>query len=810
MVLLLFASAALALFPAAPEGAAAANPLDQSPTRSLSVQRAETGRSAGGDPLGPQVAGRKGNRSAATGGFPQHVATTADDVIWAEETHGAQSGYWQNNVPSPSFMLGDSYPSYYWCYDTTDVCIPSDTASGGEYTTSMTITPTVSGENGTFYLRVQGKDISGNLTAPEVAFVFMYDSVPPTNPPATAVTPTLGTQCGHDRAGVLWCNGLNSSIAWAPAVDSGSGVEAYYWDISLISGTAGGFATVSPGTGPIGSLGTGAWYLNLESVDNAQNHSSVSAYGPYYVDANPDANPPAATETHGVIDGTWQNTVSAPSFTWTGASAPSGIAGYYWCFDSTGQCDPAGPAGNWTTSATITPTAPGEGVFYLKVETESNVGNVSPAAATLFTYAYDNTPPTNPGPATETHGVISGTWQNTVSAPAFNWIGATDSLSGVAGYWWCLDQANTCSPSAGIWTTSWAATPAAPGQGKFYLRLQIQDVAGNLSSPMDAFIFEYDSVAPSNPASISGSLGTICGNGWCNGQGGSFTWAGASDAQSGVQVYYWDVSTTAGGNPTYWTTTAGTGTIPNLVTGAYYLNIRTEDNAGNLSGISVHGPYRVNASAPNNPTSAIETHGTASGTWQNVTSSPSFTWTVGSDADSGVAGYYWCFDDATLPGPEQCDPVTGGTYTTRTLATPTPPGQGTFTLRVKTMDNVGNISAMAAPLFTFDYDDTPPANPAPATEAHGVISGTWQNQWSAPYFSWSRPEDDLSVVSGYWWCFDANQQLHTVRRPPRRRVDHVGGRLAGGAGAGHLLPAGTDPRQCRQSRRPGDPVRLQV
>jgi uncharacterized repeat protein (TIGR01451 family) len=689
----------------------------------------------------------------------QNDAAPQNDQIVAIETHGAQSGYWQNNVPSPSFMLGNSYPSYYWCYDSTDTCIPSDAGSGGMYTTSMTITPTVSGENGTFYLRVQGEDTSGHLTAPEVAFVFMYDNVPPTNPPATAITPTLGTQCGHDSTGVLWCNGQDSSITWSPAVDSMSGVLGYAWDVSTISGAGPSWWTTSPGTGLVGDLRTGAYYLNLVSEDNALNESGISAYGPYYVDRDAPTNPTAATETHGAISNAWQNTVITPTFTWTGASAPSGVAGYFWCFDSTGQCDPAA-AGTWTTSTTVTPTAPGQGVFYLRVKTESNAGNVSPAATPLFTYAYDDTPPTNPV-AFEEHGVDSGTWQNSVGAPAFGWIGATDSLSGVAGYWWCFDQANTCSPSAGTWTTSEAATPAAPGQGTFYLRLQTQDYAGNVSAPAALFVFEYDSVPPNNPTTISGGLGDSCGTYygtyWCNGHNGLLSWSGAVDPApgSGVRRYYWDLSASPGAATTFRTTYTNTGILNLTPGGAYYLNLQTDDYAGNISGVQAYGPYHMDTTAPDNPANAYETHGVSSGVWQNVTSSPSFTWTVGSDADSGVAGYYWCFDDATLPSQEQCDPVTSGTYTTRTLATPAPPGQGTFALLVKTRDNVGNVSGVAAPLFTFDYDNTPPANPITATEAHGVISGTWQNQWSAPDFGWSRPKDNLSGVKGYWWCFDA-------------------------------------------------------
>ena len=51
-------------------------------------------------------------------------------------------------------------------------------------------------------------------------------------------------------------------------------------------------------------------------------------------DTNPPGNPnPPATETHGVANNTWQNSVSDPNFTWSGAlDDVSGVKGYYWYF----------------------------------------------------------------------------------------------------------------------------------------------------------------------------------------------------------------------------------------------------------------------------------------------------------------------------------------------------------------------------------------------------------------------------------------------------------------------------------------------
>ena len=103
-----------------------------------------------------------------------------------------------------------------------------------------------------------------------------------------------------------------------------------------------------------------------------------------YVDIIAPSNPTSCTETNGVSNNTWQNTISDPAFTWSGASDNgSGLKGYYWYFGPDPNADPT----NWTNSTGCDPSPVSSGTYYLKVKTEDNAGNKS-SPVTLFTFKY--------------------------------------------------------------------------------------------------------------------------------------------------------------------------------------------------------------------------------------------------------------------------------------------------------------------------------------------------------------------------------------------------------------------------------------
>jgi hypothetical protein len=98
-------------------------------------------------------------------------------------------------------------------------------------------------------------------------------------------------------------------------------------------------------------------------------------------------------------------------------------------------------------------------------------------------------------------------WQNSVSVPAFTWSGASDTGSGIKGYYWYFGTDSNADPT--VWTTSAGCDPSAVSSGIYYLRVKTEDNAGNRSSPLTLFTFRYDGTAPSTTASpLGGSFGS--------------------------------------------------------------------------------------------------------------------------------------------------------------------------------------------------------------------------------------------------------------------------------------------------------------
>jgi hypothetical protein len=154
----------------------------------------------------------------------------------------------------------------------------------------------------------------------------------------------------------------------------------------------------------------------------------------------------------------------------------------------------------------------------------------------------------------------------------------------------------------------------------------------------------------------------------------------------------------------------------------------------------------------------------ASNGWTN-NPSPYFNWTAGSDDDSGVKGYCLYIGQDNTADPittkgllgasptyasnlcqylvtnTNIDTATIGTYATA-LSTSSSP----YYLRIKTIDNAGNVSA-ATEQFQFRYDDTPPTNPAFITAPSGFVNNkevslTW------PTAGGSAAQDAQSGVRG--------------------------------------------------------------
>jgi hypothetical protein len=286
------------------------------------------------------------------------------------------------------------------------------------------------------------------------------------------------------------------------------------------------------------------------------------------------ANPSSATDLNGVSNDGWQNSSNDPNFIWT---APMGANGYYVYFGT----NALGTAPDFVTVPGYDPSGVATGTYYLRVRTRFSWGERQDWA-TIFTYRFDITPPSNPSSASDWNGTPSGTWQNTNSDPNLSWSAASDG-SGVGidyyNIYWGTDALGT-SVMGSVYDPSANFDPGSISAGSYFLRIQTVDRLGNTSLWGTVFNFRFDDSSPSDPSGVTELVGDP------NHPTPSFSWSGSSDGESGVHWYeiYWG-SDPNGVSPTV--TTASTAfhvQTALTVNGTYYLRVRGVDFAGNSSG----------------------------------------------------------------------------------------------------------------------------------------------------------------------------------------------------------------------------------
>lgn len=150
--------------------------------------------------------------------------------------------------------------------------------------------------------------------------------------------------------------------------------------------------------------------------------------------------------------------------------------------------------------------------------------------------------------------------------------------------------------------------------------------------------------------------------------------------------------------------------------------------------------------------------------WTNG-GSPAFTWTAGTDAGSGILGYclYLGQDDTADPAVtkgllgtnpvdtnNQCQftvPSTSlNTATAGLLGTALATSSNPYYLRIKAIDNAGNLSS-STEQFQFRFDNTPPTNPGFVSAPSGFIN-TKEATFTWPTSGGQAPSDSASGLAG--------------------------------------------------------------
>jgi chitodextrinase len=173
---------------------------------------------------------------------------------------------------------------------------------------------------------------------------------------------------------------LNGSLvgSWTGAGRGAVADNDIYGPMTLNSGWNRLLLKVENGSGGYGL------YARFGNIDR----SALGGLTTFTSDATAPSNPTTCTEAGGALSGVWQTTVSAPSFSWSGAAdsqgtgeGVSGIRGYKVYFGT----DPAGTPSTFQTGSTIAPGTQAVGTYYLRVNTVDYALNAS-ATSTVFTF----------------------------------------------------------------------------------------------------------------------------------------------------------------------------------------------------------------------------------------------------------------------------------------------------------------------------------------------------------------------------------------------------------------------------------------
>lgn len=199
--------------------------------------------------------------------------------------------------------------------------------------------------------------------------------------------------------------------------------------------------------------------------------------------------------------------------------------------------------------------------------------------------------------------------------------------------------------------------------------------------------------------------------------------------------------------------------------GAHTVEYYAVDGLGNQEATKSIS-FKVDATPPSPPSNASELNGVVNGQWQKAVGAPPapvpvFQWQTGNDATSGLFQQELYFGEKA-DGTDISMPIPANAPSTWT---PLPAGvrTGTWYLRARARDKANNVSDWVT-LFTFRYDNTPPANPATATHDANIANNTWQRTSSVPNFTWTPASDEGSGLQGYrlYWGGDSNGQADNL------------------------------------------------
>jgi hypothetical protein len=464
-------------------------------------------------------------------------------------------------------------------------------------------------------------------------------------------------------------------------------------------------------------------YFHLKAVDYAGRTSTTVHFGPIKIDNQAPTNPISCIQEMGnTVSDVWQNLVSDPYFSWSGASdvQGTGVNGYnvYWGESSTGTSE------NYQSGTTYDPPSLFQGCYYLRVSTIDNFGIHAPWK-TLYIFKYDNVLPTNPTTCIETAGTLIPTQ-----------------------YFYDTYESNNVGVAPSGWSTYSSGNSISVVDSPIYEGTRSLKLIGNSGAYASTYATIGQTVnrtfdlearvyfpTPGNASENGGGIKFL-------GIGVTFTYSttaqvlGDSGSYTGISTNAWHLI-----KINYnWTTQATTIYVDGV--NRFSFSKAPQYGTGFCQGNRIF--LWSGDSSLNNSLRTIYFDNILLNVHENrsSTNDPNFTWSGANDLSNLKYYVYW----GTDPAGTSSEFVTTNSYDApETL-------QGITYLRVRTEDAVGYQTTGWTTIYYFNYYGAEPMNPKACVQTVGTTnSSIWQSVVNNPSFTWSGAAAlSPKTVSGYY------------------------------------------------------------
>ncbi|MEN9722969.1 MAG: hypothetical protein RJB38_955 [Pseudomonadota bacterium] len=328
---------------------------------------------------------------------------------------------------------------------------------------SSTPSASISGGDGLYYLHVQARDSEGNLSEVKTVSVLL-DNTAPTIDSILVQSSQAVDVTFNEAMGSSALNASNYSL-------SGSGKGSLLATPDSVSWVSGGTYRLHWNSG-----------LMLIGGDIILSASGAQDLASNTVIANTLTQSGGGMGTAPTLTGIASDSTATTAKSWSWSCSETCL--YRYAINSSSSWSPTGA---FTSSASASISS-GDGTFYLHVQAQDSAGNLSSVNSVSF--VLDTTTPSLTGLSTDTTPTSSKTWTWGCSEASCNYRST-------------IDQSPTTTPTGAFSSTT--TLTHSSGTGTFYLHLQAQDSAGNVSATTHVSAV-IDNTAPAITISPLGSF----------------------------------------------------------------------------------------------------------------------------------------------------------------------------------------------------------------------------------------------------------------------------------------------------------------